>query len=78
MLLYWVTRRSLTSHVISVAFYIEREKSDKFCSEAQILASGSFSCRKSTTRDQRFYFPSEGSHTQDFYALKKSIDPDRV
>ena len=26
---------------------------------------------KSTTRDQRFYFPSEGSHTQDFYALKK-------
>ena len=27
------------------------------------------------TRDPRLYFPSEGSHTQDFYALKKSIDP---
>ena len=29
------------------------------------------------TRDPRLYFPSEGSHTQDFYALKKSIDPGR-
>ena len=28
----------LTSLVISVAFYSEREKSDKFCSEALILA----------------------------------------
>ena len=35
-------------------------------------------CRKSITWDQRIYFPSEGSHTQDFYALKKSIDPGRV
>ena len=26
----------LTSQVISVAFFIEREKSDKFCSEALI------------------------------------------
>ena len=52
---------------ISVAFYSEREKSDKFCSEALISA-----------RDPRLYFPSEGSHTQDFYALKKSIGPDRV
>ena len=25
--------------------------------------------------DPRLYFHSEGSHTQDFYALKKSIDP---
>ena len=48
----------LTSQVISVAFYIEREKSDKFCSEAVISASGSFTCRKSTTGDQRLYFPS--------------------
>ena len=32
-------------------------------------------CRKSMTQDPRVYFPSEGSHTQDFYALKKSIDP---
>ena len=32
-------------------------------------------CRKSTTRDPRLYFPSEGSHTQDFYALEKYTDP---
>ena len=32
-------------------------------------------CRKSMTRDPLLYLPSEGSHTQDFYALKKSIDP---
>ena len=73
----WVLRRSLTSQVISIAFQIEREKSDKFCSEALISVWGSFTCCKSTTRDQRLYFPSEGSHTQDFYALKKSIDPGR-
>ena len=66
----WVLRRSLTHQVISVTFYIEREKSDKFCSETLISAWGSFTCRKSTTRDPRLYFPSEGSHTQDFYALK--------
>ena len=71
-------RRSLTSQVISVAFYIDREKSDRFCSEALISASGSFSWRKSTTRDQRLNFPPEGSFTQDFYALKKYIDPGRV
>ena len=67
----------LTSQVINVVFYNEREKSYKFCSEALILAWGSFTCRKSTTRDSRIYFLSEGSHTQDFYAMKKSIDPDR-
>ena len=33
-----VSRHFLTSQVISVAFYSEREKSDKFCSEALILA----------------------------------------
>ena len=38
----------LTSQIISVAFYSEREKSDKFCSEALISARGSLSCRKST------------------------------
>ena len=32
-------------------------------------------CRKSRTRDPRLYFPPEGSHTEDFYALKNSIDP---
>ena len=68
----------MTSQVISVAFYREREKSHKFCSEALISAWGSFACRKSTTRDSRLFFPSERSHTQDFYALKKSIDSGRV
>ena len=65
----------LTSQVISVAFYSEREKSDKFCWEALISAWGSFSCRKSTTRDPRLYFPSKLSNTQDFYALKKIHRP---
>ena len=37
----------LTSQVISVAFYSEREKSDKFWSEALISAWVSFTCRKS-------------------------------
>ena len=49
----------LTSQVINVAFYSEREKYDKFCSEVLISAWGSFTCRKSTTRDQWLYFPSE-------------------
>ena len=31
-------------------------------------------CRKSTTRDQRLY-PSEGTYTQDFYALKNPSTP---
>ena len=61
----------LTSRIISVAFYSEREKSDKFCSEALILVWSSCTCLQSTTRDLRLYFPSEGSHTHDFYALKK-------
>ena len=74
----WVLQSSLTSQVIKVAFYIEREMSDKFCSEAPISAWGTFTCRKSTTWDERLYFSSEGSHTQDFYALKKSIDPSWV
>ena len=32
-------------------------------------------CCKSTTRVPRLYYHSEGSHTQDFYALKESIEP---
>ena len=32
-------------------------------------------CRKSTTRDLRLYFTSEGSHAQDFYSLKKMHTP---
>ena len=65
----------LTSQVISVAFHSERETSDKFCSAALISAWGSFTCCKSTTRNPRFYFPSEESHAPDFYALKQSISP---
>ena len=30
------------------------------------------------TRDQRLYFPAEGNHPQDFYALKISLDPGRM
>ena len=44
-------------------------------SEALILAWGSFTCCKSTTRDPRLYFPSDGSHSQDFYALRKMHRP---
>ena len=65
----------LTSQVISVAFYIEREKSDKFSSVALISAWGSFKCRNSKTQDPRPYFPFEGSHTQDFYTLKNPSTP---
>ena len=65
----------LTSQVISVALYSEREKYVKFCSEALISAWGSFPCRKYTTRDPRHNFPSEGSHTQDIYALKHPSTP---
>ena len=50
-------------------------ESEKFCSEALISASGSFTCQKSITRDPWLYFPSEGSHTQNFYALKKIHRP---
>ena len=70
-----VLRHFLTSYVMSFTSDIEREKSDKFCSEVLILAWGSFTYRKSTTQDPQLYFPSKGSHTQDFYAQKKSIDP---
>ena len=71
----WVLRHFLTSQAIIVASDIEHEKFDKFCSEALISAWGSFTYRKSTTLDPRLYFPSEGSHTQDFYALKNPSTP---
>ena len=44
-------------------------------SEALISAWGSFTCRRSTTRDPRLYFSSKGSHIQNFYALKKIHRP---
>ena len=65
----------LTSQVISIAFYSEREKSDKFCWKALISAWDSFTWRKSTTRDPRLYFPSEGSHTQDCSFWKNPSTP---
>ena len=65
----------LTSQVINVAFSSEREKSDKFWPEALISAWGPFTCRKYMTRDPRLYFSSEGSHVQDFYALKNPLTP---
>ena len=73
----WVLRHFLTSQVIGIAFYSEREKSDKFSSEVLISAWGSFTCRKCTTRDPRLYCPSEGSHTQDFFYLENPSTPAR-
>ena len=32
-------------------------------------------CSKSMTQDPQLNIPCKGSHTQDFYALKKSINP---
>ena len=71
----WILRHFLTSYVISVASDIEREKSDKFCSEAPISVWGSSTYRKSTTRDPRLYFPSEGSHTLGFLRSEKIHRP---
>ena len=69
----------LTSQVNNVAFYInfyiEREKSEKFCSEALISAWGSFAGRKYTKRDPGLYFPSAWSYTQDFYDLNNQSTP---
>ena len=39
------------------------------------MTLGSFTCHKSMTWDSWLYFPSEGSHTQDFYALKNPSTP---
>ena len=46
-----------------------------FAQRALISAWGSFMCRKSTTQGQQLYFPSKGSHIQDFYTLKKILRP---
>ena len=67
----------LTSQIISVAFYSEREKSNKFFSGALISTWSSFTCCKSTTRDPRLYFPAEGNYTQDF-TLWNCIESGRV
>ena len=65
----------LISQDISMAFYSERENSDNFFSEALISARVSITCHESTMRDPQLYFPSEGSHTQDFYDLKNPSIP---
>ena len=71
----WVLRRSLTSQVISVAFYNEREKSDKFCTEVPISPLGSLTCLKSTSQEQRLHFPSEGRHTWIFMLWENPLTP---
>ena len=46
---------------------------DEFCLKNARLPrniQGPFTCRKSTTWDKRLYFPSEGRHAEDFFALK--------
>ena len=43
----------------------------QFCRNNDFQAiQGSFTCRKSTTLDRRFYFPSEGRSAEDFFTLK--------
>ena len=71
----WVLRHFETTHVISVVSDIESEKVGKFCSEALISAWGSFTCRKSTTRDPRLYFPSERSLVRIFTLWKNPSTP---
>jgi len=39
---------------------------------------GTFTCRNSKTWDRRLYFPSEGRHVEDFFALKNPDDFGRV
>jgi hypothetical protein len=44
----------------------------QFCLRLQLprKSQGSFTCRKSATWDRWLYFPSEGRHAVDFFALK--------
>ena len=44
-------------------------------SSGNFATLGSFKCRKSTTWDRRLYFPSEGRHAEDFFALKIRLRP---
>jgi hypothetical protein len=39
-------------------------------SRVPLQMKGSFTCRKATTWDRRLYFPSEGRHAEEFFALK--------
>ena len=47
------------------------------CGQALISAWGSFTCRKSTTRDPRLYLPFQRNSYSLFLRSKKSIDPGR-
>jgi hypothetical protein len=51
---------------------IGREMADQFCLRFRLprKSQGSFTSRKSVTWDRRLYFPSEGRHAEDFFALK--------
>ena len=73
----WVLRHFLTSYVISVASDIEREKSDKFCSEALISASGSFTCRKFYDTGPTALLPFRRKSYSGFLRSEKIIDPGR-
>jgi hypothetical protein len=48
------------------------EKAGNFADKWQVPRhlKGSFTCRKSVTWDRQLYFPSEGRHAEDFFALK--------
>jgi hypothetical protein len=49
----------------------------QFCLRFQLprKSQGSFTIRKSATWDRRLYFPSEGRHAVDFFALKNPTSP---
>ena len=71
----WVLRCSLTSQITNIALYIEREKPDKFCSEALILSWRSCTCHISTTQDQQLYFPPKEIILRIFTLWKNSSTP---
>ena len=52
--------------------YVGKKWPMNFAWNARLPCSiqGSFTCCKSTTWDRRLYFPSEGRHAEDFFALK--------
>jgi hypothetical protein len=48
-----------------------REMTGNFADKGDFHANeGSLTCHKSVTRDRRLYFPSEGRHAEDLFALK--------
>ena len=74
----WVLRHSLRPQVISVAFYIVREKSNKFSSEALFKVWGSFTCRNVRHGTYSFTSLPKEVTLRIFTLFKRSIDPGRV